>query len=87
MEDAEFVQRMQERIEAAAGCSIVLEIDSDDAQRLFVDFSAPMPRVVFGSDALLHSGLARMFMQYAVLCLKERRQVDEEEFLRYLRRN
>ena len=42
---------------------------------------------IIGADALNYPGLARMFLQYSILCLRERRKVGEEEFLRYLRRN
>ncbi|MCH8190241.1 MAG: hypothetical protein IIC80_02690 [Chloroflexi bacterium] len=87
MDDAEFVERMKERIESAVGRAIDLEIDGQEAQRLSVDLSAATPMVVFGADALLHDGMARMFMQYAILCLREQREVGEDEFLRYLRRN
>ncbi|MSQ25861.1 MAG: hypothetical protein EXR49_06270 [Dehalococcoidia bacterium] len=87
MDDAEFVQRMKQRIESAAGMTIELVIDEADKRRIEVDVTAAVPRVVFGSDTLAHAGLARMFSQFAILCLKEQRQVSEEEFIRYLRRN
>ena len=87
MEDAEFIERMKQKIAAAAGLDIELEIDAEDKRRFSIDLSTPVPRVVFGSDALEYSGLARMLSQYAILCLKERREVAEDEFLRYLRRN
>ena len=40
-----------------------------------------------GSDALKHAGLARMFIQFAILCVNENRKVDNDEFTRFLRRN
>ena len=87
MDDDEFVDRMKEKIESAAETLIELIIDDQDKRRLDVDLSEPTPKVTFGSDALLHSGLARMFSQYAILCLKERRLVEQEEFLLFMRRN
>ena len=87
MDDTEFVQRMKQRIESAADTTIELVIDEADKRRIEVDVTAPVPRVVFGSDTLVHAGLARMFSQFAILCLKQNRQVSEEEFIRYLRRN
>ncbi len=87
MEDAEFLHQMKKRIESAAGTAIDLEIDPEDKRRISIDLAGPVPRLVFGSDILLHAGLARMYSQYAILCLKERRQVGEQEFLLFLRRN
>ena len=87
MEDSEFIHRLKEKIESTTGVSIDLVIDPEDKQRLDVDLSPAVPKVVFGADALEHAGLARMFSQYAILCLNERRGVSEQEFLLYLRRN
>ncbi len=87
MDDEEFVDRMKEKIETTAEMSIELVIDSEDKRRLEVDLSPTMPKVIFGSDALIYSGLARMFSQYAILCLKERRMVEQQEFLLFMRRN
>ena len=87
MEDLEFIQRLKEKIESISGTAIDLEIDREEQRRCSIDLSMPVPRVVFGSDALSQAGLARMFSQYAILCLKERRQVGEAEFRLFLRRN
>lgn len=87
VEDAEFIRRLKEKIESAAGTPIDLEIDGGDKRRLSIDLSPPAPKVVFGADALENPGLARMYSQYVILCLKERRQVSQLEFLLFLRRN
>ncbi|MBI4233971.1 MAG: hypothetical protein HY686_05965 [Chloroflexi bacterium] len=87
MEDLEFLRRIKERIQQGTGVSVELELSREERASVSVDFSTPVPRIVFGADALTYPGLARMFMQYAVLCLRERRKVSEEEFLRFLRRN
>ena len=46
-----------------------------------------MPRIVMGTDALKYPGLARMFMQYAILCLRQGQKIPTFEFLMFLRRN
>ncbi|MQG75733.1 MAG: hypothetical protein FI703_00210 [SAR202 cluster bacterium] len=87
MDDQEFIQNMQKRIEDSAGVAITLELDNDQREDIDVFFSGEKPRVVIGADALVQAGLARMFMQFAILCLKEGRKVEQEEFLWFLRRN
>jgi len=87
MEDAEFITQLKEKIEASSGVAIEFEVDHDDGQRFAIDFSDSPPKVIFGSEAIENAGLARMFSQYAILCLKEGREVGKEEFLLYLRRN
>ena len=63
-----------------------VELGHDNPQGISVELSDP-PRVVLGADALTYPGLARTFIQYAILCLKERRMIEEEEFHRFLQRN
>jgi hypothetical protein len=87
MDDAEFLRRLQERIEGAVGEAIELVVDHEEPGRVEVEIEGPRPRVVIGSDALKYPGLARMFMQYAILALRLRRPPDEQEFLLFLRRN
>lgn len=87
MDDAEFIQRMQQRIEESTGVAVALELDHEQPQEVEVFFTDAKPRVVMGADALEHAGLARMFIQYAILAITEGRQVEREEFLRFLRRN
>jgi hypothetical protein len=78
---------MQKRIEDSTGVAITLELDHDQREVFDVFFSGEKPRVLMGADALEHAGLARMFMQFAILCLREGRKVEQEEFLRFRRRN
>ena len=87
MDDQEFIQNIQKRIEDSAGVAITLELDNDQREDIDVFFSGEKPRVVIGADALVQAGLARMFMQFAILCLREGRKVEQEEFLRFRRRN
>jgi hypothetical protein len=87
MDDKEFLRRLKEKIERTAGTAIELSIDTGDPRKIAIELAATPPKVVFGSDALKDTGIARMFSQYAILALKERRQISEDEFLLYLRRN
>ena len=87
MDDAEFIRRMRERIEESTGVAVSLELDHEHKDEVEVFFTGEAPRVVMGADALDHAGLARMFIQYAILSIKEGRKVDHEEFTRFLRRN
>ena len=87
MDDDQFIQNMQKRIEESAGVAITLDFDKDHPEDIDVVFGGETPRVVMGSDAMEHAGLARMFMQFAILSLREGRKVEQEEFLRFLRRN
>lgn len=87
MDDVEFIRRMQERIEESTGVAVTLELDHDQPAEIDVFFTDDTPRVVMGADALEHAGLARMFIQYAILSIREGRKVDHEEFTRFLRRN
>lgn len=87
MDDREFVERLKQKVESNTGTNIVLEIDREDPRRLSIDFSGPVPRVLLGRDVMEYPGLARMFSQYAILSIRERREISEIEFLMYLRRN
>jgi hypothetical protein len=87
MDDDTFVSRLKEKIEEAAGTEITFQLDIKNRTEVSVDFSETVPRVAFGADVLTYPGLARMFTQYAILCLKERRQVEQRDFLLFLRRN
>ena len=87
MEDQEFIDRLKEKVEDTAGTPIDFHINREEERRLSIDFSGTVPKVVFGSGVLTYPGLARMFSQFAILCLKEGRQVSELEFLTFLRRN
>ena len=87
MDDEEFIQRMQQRIQESTGVTVELEVDHEQPGEIDVYLNGPQPRVIMGADALKHAGLARMFIQYAILCVNENRKVDHEEFTRFLRRN
>jgi len=85
VDDSEFLRRMRERIEQSTGRDVELSLGGEG--EFSVDLEARVPKIVLGKDALLYAGRARMLMQFAILCLKERRQVSEDEFLWFLQRN
>ena len=87
MDDAEFIDQLKAKLESTTGTPIELEIDRGDPKRLSVDFSGLFPKVSLGSDVLEYPGLARMFSQFAILSIRERREVSEMEFTAFLRRN
>lgn len=87
MEDEEFALRIKDRIERNSSVLISLEIDYEDPSNFEIQFMEDTPLVVLGSGVFEHAGLARLYMEYAVLCLREGRLVDQEEFLIFLRRN
>jgi hypothetical protein len=87
MEDEEFIFKIKGRIESSSRISINLEIDYEDPSIFRIEFFGNEPHVVLGSSVLEHAGLARLYMEYAVLCLREGRMVNQEEFLVFLRRN
>ena len=87
MDDDVFIQRMRQRIQESTGVEVALELDHVQTGDVDVILTGPQPRVLMGADALQHAGLARMFIQYAILCITEGRKVQREEFERFLRRN
>ena len=52
MDDAEFIRRMQERIEESTGIAVSLELDYEHKDEVEVFFTDAKPRVVMGADAL-----------------------------------
>ena len=87
MEDAEFLRRMQERIQESTGMTVDLEVGQENGGAIEVHLSPAIPRIVVGADALQYPGLARMFLQYAILCLRQGRKATNQELLLFLRRN
>jgi hypothetical protein len=85
MEDAEFLRRMRERIQQSTGRAVELVLGEEGEFAL--DLAARVPRVVMGKDVLQYAGKARMLTEYVILCLKQGRQVPEQEFQLFLRRN
>ena len=87
MEDHEFVERIQEKIERLTGRDVELRIDEEDAGKIAVELHGDLPLVILGSNALEYSGFARMGIEYAVACIREERALDPVEFHVLLARN
>lgn len=87
MENEEFVRRLREKIERLAECTIDLNIDIEEPDRLRVDHQQDVPQVVLGSNIYEYSGFARMCAEYAVASIRERRPIELLEFHSLLARN
>ena len=87
MNDQEFIDRLQEKIERLTGRDIELRIDEDDVGQLGVDFGREVPVVVMGRNIFDYSGFARLCTEYAVASIREQREIPEIEFQMLLSRN
>ena len=87
MNDQEFIDRIQEKIERLTGRDIELSIDEDDVSQLGVDFDRDVPMVVMGRNIFEYSGFARLCTEYAVASIREQREIPEIEFQMLLARN
>ncbi len=87
MEDDQFIQRIQDKIQRLADCAIELRIDHEDPSQLKVELEREVPAVILGSSVYHYPGVARMCIEYVVACLRERRSIDMLEFHLLLARN
>ena len=87
MEDHDFVERIQEKIERLTGRKVELRIDEEDASKIGVELQGDLPVVILGNNVLEYSGFARMGIEYAVACIREERAIDPVEFHVLLARN
>ena len=87
MNDQEFIDRIQEKIERLTGRDIELRIDEDDRGQLGVDLDRNVPVVVMGRNIFEYSGFARLCTEYAVASIRENREIPEIEFQMLLSRN
>ncbi|MCH7842154.1 MAG: hypothetical protein J4N69_04850 [Chloroflexi bacterium] len=87
MEDNEFVERIQEKIERMTGRQVELRIDEEDAGQMGVELRDDIPLVILGNNVRQYSGFARMGIEYAVACIREERAIDPMEFHVLLARN
>ena len=87
MEDEQFVQRIQEKIERLTEGRIDLEIDHEDGSQLRVEFQREAPLVVLGANIFEFSGFARMCVEYAVESIRKQRPIEMLEFHLLLARN
>ncbi len=87
MNDQQFIDRIQEKIEDLTGRDIELRIDDDHGGQLAVDFSRPVPLVIMGHNIFEYSGFARLCTEYAVASIRQQREIPEIEFQMLLARN
>lgn len=87
MNDQQFIDRIQEKIESLTGREIELRIDDDNGGQLEVDFSREVPLVVMGHNIFEYSGFARLCTEYAVASIRQQRVIPEIEFQLLLARN
>ena len=87
MNDQQFIDRIQEKIENMTGREIELRIDDDNGGQLEVDFSRDVPLVVMGHNIFEYSGFARLCTEYAVASIRQQRVIPEIEFQLLLARN
>lgn len=87
MNDQQFIDRIQEKIESLTGREIELRIDDDNGGQLEVDFSREVPLVIMGHNIFEYSGFARLCTEYAVASIRQQRVIPEIEFQLLLARN
>ena len=87
MNDQEFIDRIQEKIERLTGRDIELRIDEGDGGQLGVDFEQDVPVVIMGHNVFEYSGFARLCTEYAVASIRQQREIPEIEFQMLLSRN
>ena len=87
MDDDQFIQLIQDKIQRLADRSIELRVDHEEPNQLKVELERDVPLVILGSSIYHYSGFARMCVEYVVACLRERRSIDILEFHLLLARN
>ena len=87
MNDQQFIDRIQDKIENLTGREIELRIDDDNGGQLEVDFFRQVPLVVMGHNIFEYSGFARLCTEYAVASIRQQRVIPEIEFQLLLARN
>ena len=87
MDDIQFVDRLQEKLERVTGRYVELRVDDEDPTFLEVDLDAPVPQIVFGRNIYDYPGFARMCLEYAAASINEGRHLGELEFHVLLSRN
>ncbi len=87
MEDDEFLDRIQMKIQRLTQKRIELRVDHEDANQLRVELEREVPLVILGSNVLEFSGFARMCIEYVVESIRQHRPLDLLEFHLLLARN
>ena len=87
MEDDEFLDRIQMKIQRLTQKRIELRVDHEDANQLLVELEREVPLVILCSNVLEFSGFARMCIEYVVESIRQHRPLDLLEFHLLLARN
>ncbi len=87
MEDDEFLDKIQGKIQRLTQKRIELRVDHEDANQLMVELEGEVPLVILGSNVLHFSGFARMCVEYVVESIRQHRPLDLLEFHLLLARN
>jgi len=87
MDDQQFADSIQRKIERLTERSIEFQVDREEADQLQVDLEREVPLVVMGSNIFQYSGFARMCIEYAVASIRQQRPIDMLEFHLLLARN
>ncbi len=87
MEDDEFLDRIQGKIQRLTQKRIELRVDHEDANQLMVELEGEVPLVILGSNVLELSGFARMCVEYVVESIRQHRPLELLEFHLLLARN
>ncbi len=87
MEDDEFLDRIQRKIQRLTQKRIELRVDHEDANQLLVELEREEPLVILGSNVLQFPGFARMCIEYVVESIRQHRPLDLLEFHLLLARN
>ncbi len=87
MEEDEFLDRIQGKIQRLTQKRIELRLDHEDVNQLLVELEREVPLVILGSNVLQFSGFARMCVEYVVESIRRHRPLDLLEFHLLLARN
>ncbi len=87
MEDDEFLDRIQMKMQRLTQKRIELRVDHEDANQLMVELEGEVQLVILGSNVLHFSGFARMCVEYVVESIRQHRPLDLLEFHLLLARN
>ncbi len=87
MDDKEFLDKAQAKIEKLTGKAVSLVLDESDVDKLEVELDSAVPRVKVGYGALQYPGFARMCIEYAVATIRLGRRLGNLEFHILLARN
>ena len=87
MEDEEFLERLRAKIVGRTGAQVDLGLDKRDQWAMSVKLDEGKSKVILGAGVLLYPGFARMCLEYAVACIRARREITLLEFHALLHRN